>query len=76
MSIGNIQTETKRRALAGESAILEAAALVNNAVLRRALAIAAYEMAGKQLTPDAGIALMIDWVMRASDEVTRESEGR
>ena len=73
MSSGNVQTEYTRRELATDASILEAAALVNNAVLRRALAIAAYERAGElELQPDAGIALMIVWIMRASDEVPKE----
>jgi hypothetical protein len=67
MSCGNIE-ETRREAVYVEDVIAQSA-LVSNAVLRRALAIAAYERAGIDLQPDKGIALMIDWVMRASDEV-------
>lgn len=71
MSSGNTVTEFTRQELATEAAILQAAAMVNNAVLRRALAIAAYERAGKEITPEAGTALIIHWVMQACDEIER-----
>lgn len=71
MSSGNTTTEFTRWEIATESAILEASALCNNAVLRRALAIAAYERVGTEITPDAGTALMIHWVMQACDELER-----
>jgi hypothetical protein len=42
-----------------------------------ALAIAAYKRAGRDTTPDAGIALMIAWVMQACDELERgECDGQ
>lgn len=69
MSSGNIVTEYSKQEMATEAAILRASALVSNGVLRRALAIAAYECAGHDGSPDAGVALMITWVMRASDEL-------
>ena len=74
MSSGNVVTEYTRQELATEAAILKASALVGNAVLRRALAIAACEFvlqAGREGTPDAGLGLMVSWVMKASDELER-----
>lgn len=77
MSSGNITTEYTKQEMATEAAILRASALVNNAVLRRALAIAAYEQAvrdkGQFACADAGIALMITWIMRASEEIESAS---
>lgn len=55
-----------------EEEVLRTAHLVSNRVLRRALAIAAYERASHAGAADAGIALMIDWVMKASEEIERE----
>lgn len=74
MDSGNIVTEYARQELATEAAILRESALVTNGVLRRALAIAAYECVGHDFSPDAGVALMITWVMRASDELEQHSE--
>lgn len=71
---GTLTAETRREAIL-EDDVLREAALVANRVLRRALAIAAYERASCDLTADAGIGLMIDWVMRASDEIERERKG-
>ncbi len=84
MSSGNITTEYARAELAWDDAVTEAAALVRNAVLRRALAVAACEYVrlaqerpghgGAVALPDDGIGLMVAWVMRASDELQRGSE--
>jgi hypothetical protein len=80
MSSGNITTEYTRRERQIEAGILREASLVSNAVLRRALAIAAFEyvhLVGDRGDPDAGVGLMIAWVMRASDEVERgAADGR
>lgn len=75
MTSGNITTEETRRELAADDAVIRDAALVRNAVLRRALAIAACEYAGiaqyANTLPDAGIGLMVCWVMQASEELER-----
>jgi hypothetical protein len=76
MSSGNTATEYARRELAADEAVIREAALVRNAVLRRALAIAACEYAdlaqSANTQADAGIGLMVCWVMRASDELERQ----
>lgn len=74
MSSGN--TEETRRERADDDAVIHAAALIRNDVLRRALAIAACEFAdlasagsGNAVASDDGIALMVCWVMRACEEL-------
>lgn len=70
MSSGNITTEETRRELAADEAVIREAALVRNAVLRRALAIAAYEHSVRLgLNPEQASLLMLTWVMTASDEL-------
>lgn len=83
MSSGNITTEYTRREHLEDQAVIEAAALVRNDVLRRALAIAAYEYAlqhadhcGHALQPDAGIGLMVCWVIRATEEIESAQKAR
>jgi hypothetical protein len=76
MSSGNAVTEYTRQEQAMDMAILQASAMVNNAVLRRALAIAAVERAGHETTPEAGLCLLITWVMQAADEIDRVEGGR
>jgi hypothetical protein len=77
MSGGNAVTEYTRQEYETEAAIVQASALISNAVLRRALAIAAHELTGRDsATPDAGVALMIAWVMQASDEMERACDLR
>lgn len=80
MSSGNVVTEYTCQESAREAAILRTSALVGNAVLRRALAIAACAyalLAGRERTPDAGLGLMVSWVMKASDELERRAvDGR
>jgi hypothetical protein len=76
MSSGNAATEYTRQEMAMDAAIIKASALVSNAVLRRALAIAAVERAGAHGLPDDGLCLMITWVMQAADEIDRLGDGR
>jgi hypothetical protein len=76
MSSGNATTECTRRELADDAAVIERWALVRNDVLVRALAIAALEYVtwragGVEPMPDAGTAVMLCWVMQASDEIER-----
>lgn len=75
MSSDNGTTEYARRELAADEAVIRKAALTRNDVLRRALAIAACEYAGLALgenaQPDAGIGLMVCWVMRAAEELEK-----
>jgi hypothetical protein len=81
MSSRNITTEYTRQELAADDAIMREAGMVRNAVLRRALAIAACEYAqlashdGGLGDPDAGVGLMVCWVTRASDELERLAKG-
>jgi hypothetical protein len=74
MSSGNTTTEYTRMELAiDEEMILRDSALVRNSVLRRALAIAAYERAqleGHRFVD--GTIYMLAWVMQASEEVEKE----
>jgi len=76
MSSGGTTTEQTRRELAADEAVIRKAALIRNAVLRRALAIAACEFPdmadsvnGHAVTGDDGIGLMVCWVMRACEEL-------
>jgi hypothetical protein len=75
-----MSTEYTQRELATDERILREQAMVTNGVLRRALAIAARDYVqvnspdGGLETPDAGVSLMIAWVMRASDETQRPGE--
>lgn len=79
MSSGHITTEETRREGVSMEQILRDSALVSNTVLRRALAIAACDhvelaqpYAATAAGADAGIGLMVCWVMRASEEIERE----
>lgn len=72
MSSGNTVTEQPRRELAADEAVIREQALIRNSVLRRALAIAAYERAKNEGQPDAGIVYMLTWVMQASEELDKE----
>lgn len=74
MSSGNCTTEYTRREMAADDAILRESAMVRNSVLRRALAIAAYERAVADGCAECGPVYMLTWVMQASDELERERE--
>lgn len=74
-----MSTERARRELAADEKAIREAALISNAVLRRALAIAACEYAdmagavnGPAVVGDDGIGLMVCWVMRACEELGYE----
>jgi hypothetical protein len=69
---GNCTTEYTRQELAMDDAILRESAMARNSVLRRALAIAAYERAVADGCAECGPVYMLTWVMQASDEVERE----
>lgn len=56
---------------AQEDAILREGLASTNAILRRALQIAAADKATADPRPDAHVALTIDWVMRACEEFDR-----
>lgn len=75
MSSGNTTTEYTRAEMAADEAVIREAAIVRNVVLRRALAIAAAEFVGADGTADSGVALMVVWIMRASDELEAEAKG-
>jgi hypothetical protein len=73
MSSGNCTTEYTRIELSTDDAIiLREAALVRNSLLRRALAIAAYEYAVNQGRAEDGPIYMLTWVMQASDALEKE----
>jgi hypothetical protein len=83
MSSGAITTEETRREGVEMEKLLREAGLVSNRVLRRALAIAACEYvelaqpyAARAAGADAGIGLMVCWVMRASEELEKADECR
>jgi hypothetical protein len=73
MSSGNATTEYTRLELAiDEEMILRDAALVRNSVLRRALAIAAYERGVVEGCAEQGSVFMLTWVIQASEELEKE----
>lgn len=49
---------------------------LNATVLRRALMIATAERVGFDQTPDAGLSLVITWVIQAADEIERNCDFR
>lgn len=73
MSSGNCTTEYTRLERAADDKVIRDAALTRNSVLRRALQIAAREylkLDGGDHPRNADAALMITWVMEASEENT------
>jgi hypothetical protein len=72
MSSGNCTTEATRIDLATDERLILDAGLVRNAVLRRALAIAAYERGVAEGHAEDGSVFMLTWVMLAAEQVDKE----